>query len=75
MSVVASSSIPALRVGGDEPERARQEGVLVAGEPVDAGLGAVAQHEAVAHQVLLDGPDGADHPGIVAGEEADRRTG
>ena len=45
--------------------------MLVAGEAVDAGLGAVAQQQAVAHQVLLDRRDGAQHPRVVAVDEAD----
>ena len=45
--------------------------MLVAGETVDPGPGAVAQQEPVAHQVLLDGLDGAEHPRVVAVDEAD----
>ena len=47
--------------------------MLVAGEAVDAGVGAVAQQQPVAHQVLLDGVDGAEHPRVVAVDEADER--
>ena len=64
---------PGRGVGRDQPERAGQERVLVAGQPVDAGLGAVAQQQPVAHQVLLDRRDGAEHPRVVAVEEADER--
>ena len=54
----------------DEPERAGQEGMLVAGEPVDAAVGAVAQQEAVAHERALHLGDGAEHARVVVGAEA-----
>ena len=46
--------------------------MLVAREAVDPGLGAVAQHEPVTQQVVLDGSDRAQHAGVVAGDESDR---
>ena len=47
--------------------------MLVTRDTVDTGLGAIAQQEAVAHQVGLDGGDGAEHQRVVAVDEADQR--
>ncbi len=41
--------------------------MLVTVEAVDPRAGAVAQQEAVAHQVLLDRRDRAEHTFVVAG--------
>ena len=62
-----------LRVLLDEPERAGEERVLAAGQAVDAGLGAVAQQQAVAQEVVLDRGDGAEHPRVVGCAVADLR--
>jgi hypothetical protein len=64
---------PGVRVLLDEPERAGEEGVLVAGHAVDLGLGAIAANEPVAEQGLLDAGDRAEHAGIVVGDVSDLR--
>ena len=57
----------------DQPERARQERVLDPGSPSTPVLGAVPQQQPVAHEVLLDGGDGAEHLRVVRRQEpADR---
>ena len=69
--VVAADQVETVR----HPERAGQEGALVAGEPVDCPgvLGAVAQHEAVLGEPPLDGLDGGAHPLVGGGQEAHER--
>ena len=61
---------PRRRPSTSQNEQARN-GCSSPGEAVDAGLGAVAQQQPVAHQVLLDGRDRAEHPRVVAVDEAD----
>src|SRR5262245_61081610 len=61
------------RVVVGQPEAAGEERPLRPGQPVGAGLGAVAKHEAVPDQVLLDGGDGGQDPWIRRGQEAEVR--
>ena len=45
--------------------------MLITGQAVQAGIGAVAQHQAVAQKLLLNGADRAQEPGVVCGDEPD----
>src|SRR4051812_36853519 len=54
-----------VNVGIDEPEAAREERTLLAGQAVVGVFRAIAQHEAVAQKVLLYGTNGSLHPRIV----------
>ncbi len=72
-SAWASSVRPAAAYAETSQNEQARNGCSSPAEPVDAGLGPVAQQQAVAHQVLLDGLDGAEHPRVVAVDEADRR--
>ena len=65
-SASASSSRPGERVVVGQPEAARQERALGSRQPVGAAVGLVAEHEAVAQQVLLDRRDRALHARIAA---------
>ena len=56
-----------------EPERAGQEGALARRQAVRPRVRAVALHEAVVHQVLLDGLDGAANARVGGRQEADQR--
>jgi len=47
--------------------------VLAAGQAVDARVGAVAQHEAIAHEGLLDALDSGEHARVVGRAVADLR--
>ena len=53
-------------------EQARN-GCSPPGQPVDVGLGAVAQQQAVVQQVVLERGDGAEHPRVVGRDEPDLR--
>ena len=56
-----------------QPERARQEDPLTRRQPVDAAVRLVAAHEAVRHQLPLDGRHRAPHPQVVRRQEPDER--
>src|SRR5690348_16489761 len=53
-----------------EPERAREEYALIAGEPVDVGLGLEAQQEAILQELALERLDGADDARVGGRQEA-----
>ena len=69
--VAGPAPLPHDGEGGDEPERADEEGALLARQAVVGLVGAVAQHEAALGEVVGDGEDRGLEAGVVAGEEAE----
>ena len=70
-SRLVATTDPGQRV--DQPETARQERSLAAGETVVAGLGVIAQQQTVAAEVALDRVHGAHDAVVVIRQEADSR--
>ena len=69
--------VVAVRAGPELSASQNEQGRNVpspGGSAVDAGVGRVAQHEAVDHQLALDGLDGAAHARIVGRQEAHLRN-
>ena len=69
---------PGARQRLDEPERAQAERAFFAREAVGGLLDVVAVHEAVGDEPAVargpvGGVEGAEHPGVVRGQEEDER--
>ena len=71
--LAAAPALADLEQRRDEPERADQEGPLLAGEAVVGLLGAVAEHEAVLGQLLGDRQHRRAAALVALGQEADER--
>src|ERR1700722_9564346 len=67
--VHASEQIEAIH----EPEGASEKSSFTGRKAVDTRRGRVALNEAVAHQVALDGEDGATHPRVLCRKKANQR--
>src|SRR5215471_16289557 len=56
-----------------KPEAAREKDTLSRRQAINVRPGSIAQHQAVDHELLLDGRDGAAHAWIVHRQEAKER--